>query len=135
MPALNGAFALEERLYISMLIRQDLEFNMARPLNEFLDVEIAMAEGIRCFSKSGMEESRQLFSGTNDAHTAPASACASLDDHGIAYAIRPLLSFFRSCNDAIGARKNRHFGLLHGLPGFLFFPHQPCDLRRRSDEL
>ena len=46
VPALNGAFALAERHHIAVLVSQYLKLNVARPLNEFLHVHVAVAERI-----------------------------------------------------------------------------------------
>ncbi len=50
MAALNGALALEEGNHFAVLVGQDLELNVARLLNELLHVELAVAEGVCCFS-------------------------------------------------------------------------------------
>src|SRR6185312_54187 len=44
MPPLNTALAFAQRHYFSMLIGDDLELNVARPLDKLLHVKIAISE-------------------------------------------------------------------------------------------
>ena len=58
MAALDGAFALKERDNVAVLVGEDLELDVARLLDEFLHIELAVAEGVGSLSEGGMEKIR-----------------------------------------------------------------------------
>ena len=61
MAALDGAFALEERNHVAVLVGQDLELDVARLLDELLHVELAVAEGVGRLGRCGMEKIGQFL--------------------------------------------------------------------------
>src|ERR1700733_590659 len=100
-----------------MLVGQNLEFDVARALNEFLHIKVAVAESVGGFGLGGLKELRQLGSGTDDAHTPSTAAGRSLEDDGETNARGPLRRLFVGLENALRTRKNGHLRLLHGLPG------------------
>src|ERR1700722_16207502 len=85
MPALDGALPLKKYLDIAMLVRQNLELDMPRPLDELLHVHLAVAKGVCRLLRSRGIEIRQLFRRANDAHTASASAGFGLENDRVAH--------------------------------------------------
>ena len=81
MPPLNTALALAQADHVAMLVRQYLELDVARALDELLHVEIAVAECRRRLALRRLEHVRQLFLRADDAHAASAAARRGLDDH------------------------------------------------------
>ncbi len=133
--ALDGALAFKERGHVAVLVGQHLKFDVAGILNELFHVELAVAEGVGGFGAGCMEEIGKVVGSAHDAHAASAAAGLGLEDYGEADLLCPVLRFFNGGNDAVGAGKDGHLGLLHCLAGFFLFTHEARDFRRRSDEL
>src|ERR1700688_1351321 len=69
MAALDAAFALAEADDVAVLIGQYLEFDVARPLDELLHVEIAVAKGGSGLGRSLLEKRRQFGFAADNSHT------------------------------------------------------------------
>ncbi len=82
-----------------------------------------------------MKEVRQFFGRAHNAHAASAAAGLGFENDGVTDLRRNRNRIIGVRNHAVGARQDRHLGLLHCLARFFFFAHQPRDLGRRSDEL
>ena len=135
MAPLDRAFALKEHLDIPVLVRQYLKLDMPRPLNEFLHVHLAVAEGICRLLRSRRIQIRQLLSRSHNPHPASAATSLGLQNHRITNLIRPLERVLGIGNNSIRSRQNRHLGLLHRLARFFLLAHQARHLRRRAYEL
>ncbi len=92
--ALDGALALAQAHHIAVLVGQYLELDMARPLDELLHVQVAVAEGASGLAGGLLEHCRQLVSTAADAHPATAAAGHRLQNHWVADALGP---FQRAC--------------------------------------
>ncbi len=84
---------------------------------------------------AALKQVGQFFFAADDAHAASTAACRGFHDQGKSHAARPLQRFVRGGDDAIRARQNGHAFLLHSGARLFLLAHQPCDLRRRADEL
>ena len=74
VPPLDRTLALAQRLRRPVLIGQHLKLNVPRPLDEFLHVQVAVAEGIRRFALRRLIQPRQLVRIPRHAHAASAAA-------------------------------------------------------------
>ena len=74
MTALNAALALAQTHHVAVLVGQHLELDVARPLDEPLHVEIAIAERRRRFRLRRVKLVGQFLFAADDAHTATAAA-------------------------------------------------------------
>src|ERR1043165_5212476 len=83
MSPLNRALTLTEMDALAKLISQHLNLNMPWPLDVLLDVNTTVVESCRSLCRRRFECFAQLLFGPNDAHSAAATACGSLDDNGI----------------------------------------------------
>src|SRR5436190_1042322 len=135
MAPLDATLALTQAYHRAERISQHLKLDVARPLDEFLHVEVAIAEGGGGFGLGGTEEGGQLIFGTNHPHASSTTAGRGFDDGGETNGSRPFQGFFWRCDHSIGPWQNGNAGLLHGLPSFLFLPHQAGNLRGWPDEL
>jgi hypothetical protein len=55
MPPLDRAFALEQMNGVAMSVSKDLNLDVARPIDQALDVERAVAEGGLCLTTCGAD--------------------------------------------------------------------------------
>ena len=58
--ALNGAFALAQAHHVAVFIGQHLELDVTRPLDEFLHVQVAVAEGVQCLGRRLVVQDRAV---------------------------------------------------------------------------
>src|SRR5579863_816898 len=135
MAPLNRALAFPQADDVAILISQNLELNVPRPLDKFLHVEVAVAEGRRRLLLRRFEKRRQFFFAADNAHATPAATRRGLDDHWKPDLPRPLQSLAIAGKNAFRPGQNGYTMLLHLSPGLFFFTHQARDLRRRADEL
>src|SRR5262245_61337606 len=90
MATLDTAFALTQADDLPMAVGQYLKFDMARPLDELLHVELAVAEGSGCFRACLLVQAGKVRFFAYDAHaTAPATGLC-LENDGITHAPCPL---------------------------------------------
>ncbi len=61
MAALDGAFAFAEGDAVAMLVGKDLDFDVARALDELFEVDLAGAEGALCLAAGGSECGRGVL--------------------------------------------------------------------------
>src|ERR1700723_2753503 len=108
MAALNRAFALSDRQGGAVFVSQNLKFNVARPLDELLHVQIAVAECVGSLTLRGLEKSRQFLSRAHHAHAASPATCRCLQDDGITNGLRPLQPFAFALDDAVRTREDGH---------------------------
>jgi hypothetical protein len=114
MAALHGAIALAQMNDVALTIGQDLEFDMPRPLQEFLHVDLVVAEGRERLGLGDIDGIEQRGFGVHDAHAASAATAGGLDDHGVADIAGDAQIFlcFRP-QRPIGAGHARHTMALH----------------------
>jgi len=135
MTPLNRALAFSQADHVAVFVGQYLELDVARVLDIFLQVEIAVAEsGRRLRLRLAVKRGQFIFIAHNT-HAASAAARRGFQNDRKLHLPRPLARLFRRRNHAIRPGKNRHAVLLHGGAGFFFFAHQPDHIRSRPDEL
>ena len=132
---LHGAIAFPKVDDVSVLVGDDLHFDVPRMFDELLDVEIAAAErrlGLRLGLGNGRFE-RQII--CRDAHSAPAAARRGFDQHGEADLLGNSDGFILVAHQAFTAGNRRDVGLLgEGARRVLVAEQFHCFLGR-SDEL
>ena len=82
--ALHGAVALAEVDGGLVLVGQHLDLDVARVLEELLEVDGGVAEGVLRLGARGVHRVHERGLGVHDAHAAPAAAAGGLDDDGVA---------------------------------------------------
>ena len=134
MAALDAAFALAEMHDAAVLVAQHLKFDVARPLDEFLEVHIGNAESLLRLIARGRERGGKLFLAADDAHPAPAASGGRFHDHRIldSRGFGEGRGFVR--DDSLRARNDRHARGGHLAAGLIFFAHHAQQIRRRADE-
>ena len=138
--------------YISVVVAQNLHFDMLRSFDVFLNEDIIDAEGLFRFGSGALVLSRQFFAAANDSHSASAAACRCLEHDRIAalfsklqrcFHIRNLLGDSRNCRhaDRLGDDLGLHLvsKLVHHVSARAY-EHDtigltcPCELRILSQE-
>src|SRR5437868_73986 len=135
MAPLNAALALTQADYVSKSVGQNLELDVAGPLDELFHVKVAVAESGCGLRLRRVEQRRQLALAANDAHAAASATGRRFHDDGIADGLGPLQGLALGCEHAFGTGQNRNAGFLHGGAGLFFFAHQANHFRRGPDEL
>jgi hypothetical protein len=134
MAALRGAVALEQVHHVSVVVRQDLDFDVPRVRHQALDVEGIVTEGGPGFVARPGDRDRQIGLLPHRAHALSATARRGFHEQGVARASR---CRHQGRVGLIGwclARHDGHTGLLHGAPGRDLRSHRGDRLRRRTDE-
>src|SRR5215475_6044453 len=90
MPALNRALALAQADDTAMLVRQYLKLDVPGMFDVLLHVEVAVAECSRRLGLRRLEQTRQVFFISDNAHAATAAAGRSLHDDGKPHLLGPL---------------------------------------------
>ena len=90
VPALDRAFALAEMDEVAVGVAQDLDLDMARLLDVFLEEDPVVAEGGARLVLRRAQALADLGVARRDAHALPAPAGRGLDHHRIADAAREL---------------------------------------------
>src|SRR5215211_1222444 len=115
MPALKRALALEEVNDIAVLVAENLDFDVARPFDQLLDVERSVAEGPERLAACGGNQRRRVRGVAHDSHAPPAAAGRRLDQHWKAETARgvadPGVGLIRGCQ----TRYDRDGGAFHQL--------------------
>ena len=123
MAPLQRAFALEQRNHAAMRVAEDLHFDMARALDEFLDKQPAVAEGGRRLALRARNRGVQLFEAPHHAHAFAAAAGHRFQQHRKAKPLR----FAREGGGvlllAAITRHNRHARFFHQRFGCGFRAH------------
>src|SRR5437773_33576 len=88
MAALNRALALAERKHGAVRICEQLDLDMARPLEVALEEHRVVPEGAARLAPCSGESIGELFSCSHDPHAASASACGGLDEQREADLVR-----------------------------------------------
>ena len=133
--ALDGALTLAQGDHVAVLVGQDLELDVPGTLDEFLHVQVAVAEGVRRLGLRRLIELGQLLLGANDAHAASATARRGFEDDRKANRPGPCQGLFLILQHAFGTRQDGDFRLLHRLASFILLAHQPHGFGSGPDEL
>ena len=133
--ALARAVALEEMHGVAMLVADGLNLEMARILEEFLDVHRAVAERGGCFLARALDASAQLRFITSHPHAASTTAGGRLDDDGVANFSSNLHRVVDVLDRILGARKDGRADPARHLLAADLVAEQRHRFGRRTDEL
>src|SRR2546421_5929081 len=132
---LHRAIALAQVDDVAVRVRQHLEFDVPRPLQEFLQVDLIVAESRARFGLRDTDRVQERGLGVHDAHAAPAAAAGCLDDHRVADVARDAQALVRVlAQRAIGARHARHAVRFHEADRRHLVAHGADGLRLGADE-
>src|SRR5579872_3645416 len=115
MPALQRALALAEVNDVSMPVSEQLNFNMARPLDQLLDVYRRVAEGALGFARGVTKSSGDFVLTIHAPHALPAPARDGLEQNRISAIVGEgaggfgIFHWAQHAGDNWGARGNGHF--------------------------
>ena len=119
---------------LAVPVGEDLDFDMARPLEEPLQDHPIVAEGRGGFPAGAFQRRGEVRVRVDPAHALAAAARRRLDQERSAQFRRGLFEGLRALRPAIVARQNRHAGPVHEHLGPVLAAHGPHGRRRRSDE-
>ena len=117
-----------------MLVAEDLDFDVARLLDEFFDEDAVVAEAVGGFVLGGLEPLARFNVVIGDAHALAAAARGRLDHHGIADLVRDFDGFFGVLDQAHVAGNAGHARLGRQFLGGDLIPHRGDGVRVRADE-
>ena len=120
--------------HIAKLIRHDLELDVPRLLNVFLNIHGVIGKSLDGLHLCILEISIEIFRSTGDTHALSAAARRCLNHHRISDLFRYEASFFHFVDCLLAARYHRHAGVHHGLSGFGFIPHPVDNIRGWADK-
>ena len=133
--ALARAVTLVEVHGVPVLVADGLHLEVARHLQELLDVHPAVAEGRRGLLARGLDAGAQLRLVARDAHAAAAAAGARLHDHGVADLARDLDGLVDVLDGVVGAREDRGARLAREPLAVHLVAERVHRLGARADEL
>jgi len=108
MAALQRAIAFEEMDEIAVTVADELNLDVAGPLDEFLEEDIGYTERRAGLALCLVDRFIELVGGLSDAHAAAAAPHRRLDDDGVAEAFRQLACGGLVVHRIIAARQDRH---------------------------
>src|SRR6266404_9271490 len=106
--SLNRALAFSQTDDVAVLVAQHLKFDVARVLNIFFQIEIAVAEGGRGLRLRLTEKPRQFVFVAHDAHAPSTAAGRGFENDWKFNLPRPLDCFLLRGDHAVRAGKNRY---------------------------
>src|SRR5438552_1494201 len=109
---LDGAVALAQVDDVTAIVAQDLELDVMRVFDEFLDVNAGIAKGLFRFAAGGMIAFDQGDVVMRNAHSAPAAPGDGFDHDGIADPLGGGDGFLLVFHDPFRARWRGHAGFL-----------------------
>src|SRR3989338_2678309 len=116
MPPLDCAIPLSEVDYMSEFIRQDLNLDMPRPLDIFLDINIGIPKCQFCFLLCGHKCADKSNVIMTNPHPFSSPACRGLDNNRVLQSFGNLYRLFLCLYNRIAARYDGDADFLHGLP-------------------
>src|SRR6476661_2657494 len=117
MPPLNGALAFAQ-MNRALTVTQDLDFDVAGPFDEFLEVDTGVAECLFRLGASRLQSIGQTVTVANHAHALAATTGGRLDHDRIADLPRRSSSGFEFMDWSGQPRNYRNAGFLHAAPCF-----------------
>ncbi len=132
--ALDRAFALEQVHDLAVAVAEDLELDMARAHQVFLQKHRVVAEGGTRLAFGGFQLFGEGGTGVDDPHALAAAAGGGLDQQRIADAVGLGAQAIGALVIAVVARHDRHAALDHAALGDLFGAHHGHDLGAGADE-
>ena len=132
--ALYRAVALEQVDVVALRVAKHLDLDMARTLYILFNQHCVIAKAVDSLAFAAGQCCGKVLRLIHRAHALAAAACAGLDEHGVAYAVRLALQQPRVLVFAMVARHQGHARLFHQLLGLGFQPHGQNGRSRRADE-
>ena len=118
MSSLYGAVSLIQVNYIAVLVSEDLDFDVLRLLDVFLDKYIAVSECLDSLVLSAVELRQEVLLFADDPHSSSAAACSCLEHYRVSCRIRELYRVIIVADGSLNTRDARntdfvsdHFGL------------------------
>ena len=134
VPPLQAAIAFAEMHHVAMAVRQHLQFDMARPVEIFLDINgIVAKRGARLGARQA-ERILELGRVARHLHAAPAAPRGRLDQDRIADPVRNRARRFHVRHCTVGARHQRDPQARHRRLGGDLVAHHGNMRRGRADE-
>src|SRR3989441_5074621 len=118
---------------VAVLVRDDLDLDVARPLHVALDVHVSIAEGGERLRRGGAVHLRELLLLPDDLHPAPAASRGRLEDHRKADLLREPSQVALVLHHAFATRQLREPAFLHRFLGADLVAHHPDHLRAWAD--
>ncbi len=84
MASLDGAFALAEMDQVAVLVAEDLNFNVARAVDPFFEIDFTGTEGALRFTRSGTHGGGEIGFAFYEAHAFAAAAGRGFEKDGVA---------------------------------------------------
>ena len=134
VPPLRGAVALPEVEHVAVLVAQDLDFDVPRPLDVFFDVDARVAEGGLGFGRCLLPGARQREVVGRHPHPLAAAAGRRLEQHRKADLAGDLHRLLFAADDAVAARHRRHARFPGQRPGRILVAHPLHRFGCRADE-
>src|SRR2546425_9496953 len=113
MAPLDAALALAKRHDPAAVVGENLDLDVARPLEILLHIDAAVTERLLRFAARGLERPFDLRVIRDLAHSLSAAAGGRLQQHGIAEAFRLLAGLDRIAQQRRHAPHDRHTAPLH----------------------
>src|SRR3989454_7257308 len=127
--------SLPQRDHPAEGIRQDLDLDVARPLEVLLEIDFIRPERLARFARRRLESRLELGFLSYQPHALAATPRGRLEQHRVPEPGRLRSSLHMVGERSRGARHNGNARLLHAAPRFGFVPHGPNGRRRRPNEL
>src|SRR5436190_2552891 len=135
MAPLQGAVAFAEMDRIALAIAEDLDFDMARPLEIFFEIDITIAERRLRFCLRRLDRILKVGFGMRDLHASPTAAGRRLDQHRIADISGGAAGLADVVDTAFRSGNDRYAEFLGGSLGFDLIAHDADMGRGGADEL
>ena len=134
MAALDAALAFAERHHAAPVVGENLDFDVPRPLQIFLDVHRAVPKRLLRFPARRLKGAFDFTIIGDDAHAFPAAARRRFEQDGIAEPLGFGARFEVIAQRRRRARDHRHACGLHPAACLGLVPHRLDRRSRRSDE-
>ena len=131
VPALQGAVALAEMHHVAVRVGHDLQLDMARAVQVFLDIHRVVAEAGPGLGAGDAPCLLDLVRALGHLHAAAAAAGGSLDQHRIADPCGDRARLVQVRHHTVRARHQRYAERGHGGLGLDLVAHH-ADMRRRG---
>src|SRR6266705_4273882 len=128
--SLDAALALPQRDHAAEGIRQDLDLDVARPLEVLLAIDFIRPERLARLARSRFESRLELGFLSHQPHALATRSLARLEEYRIPEPGRLRASLHMVGERSRGARHNGNARLLHAAPRFGFVAHGPNGRRR-----
>ena len=134
MAALHRAVALEQIDAVAQRVGEDLDFDVARFGDVFLDQHMVVAEARQRLALARRQRVGEILGFLDQAHALATTTSRRLDQHRVADLLGLGVQQRRALVVAVVARRQRHLGRAHQLLGFRLRAHGTDGRRRRADE-